>query len=148
MTDLTEESPPTEPGRSDIWIKVGGLIVACWGAVLLAAVGAFLTPFRIGSVLVPISLLLCVVGLLGLTQFAYDVSGHPWLSLIPGGIWLVISFAWSARTNEGDLVLVGQNWVATVYLFAGAITIGVAAYRMIVPRHRGVDRRLTWRRRG
>ena len=133
---MTEELPPTEPGRSDLLVKAGGLVVACWGAVLLAAVGAFLTPYRIGSVLVPISVVLVVTGILGLTQFAHEVTGHTWLSLIPGLIWLLISFGWSARTNEGDLVLVEQNWVATVYLLAGAVTIGVAAYRMIVPSRR------------
>ena len=135
---MTDELPPKDPG-SEILVRAGGLVVACWGAVLLAAIGAFLTPFRIGSVLVPISVVLVVLGLFALTQFAQDVTGHTWLSLIPGLIWLVISFGWSSRTNEGDLVLVEQNWVATVYLFAGAITLGVAAYRIIVPpRRRGL----------
>jgi fatty-acid desaturase len=132
---VTEEPPPKDPG-SEILIRAGGLAVACWGAVLLAAVGAFLTPYRIGSVLVPISVVLVVVGILGLTQFAHEVTGHTWLSLIPGLIWLLISFGWSSRTSEGDLVLVEQNWVATVYLLAGSVTIGIAAYRMIVPRRR------------
>jgi fatty-acid desaturase len=135
---VTDELPPKDPG-SEILVRAGGLVVACWGAVLLAAIGAFFTPFRIGSVLVPISVVLVVLGLVGLTQFAHDVTGHTWLSLVPGLIWLLISFWWSSRTSEGDLVLVEQNWVATVYLFAGAITIGVAAYRIIVPpRRRGL----------
>ena len=132
---MTEELPPKDPG-SEILVRAGGLMVACWGAVLLAAVGAFLTPYRIGSVLVPISVVLVVVGILGLTQFAHEVTGHTWLSLIPGLIWLIISFGWSSRTSEGDLVLIEQNWVATVYLLAGSVTIGIAAYRMIVPRRR------------
>ena len=132
---MTDELPPKHRG-SEILIRAGGLVVACWGAVLLAAVGAFLTPFRVGSVLVPISVLLVVLGIIGLTQFAHDVTGHTWLSLIPGLVWLLISFGWSSRTDEGDLVLVEQNWVATVYLFAGSITIGIAAYRMIVPSRR------------
>jgi hypothetical protein len=135
---VTDELPPKDPG-SGILIRAGGLVVACWGAVLLAALGAFLTPFRIGSVLVPISVVLVVTGLFALTQFAYDVTGHNWLSLVPGVIWLLISFGWSSRSNEGDLVLVEQNWVASVYLLAGAITIGVTAYRIIVPpRRRGL----------
>jgi hypothetical protein len=133
---VTEGLPPEKPRRSDVLVKAAGLVVACWGAVLLAAVGAFFTPYRFGSVLVPISVVLVVVGILGLTQFAHEVTGHTWLSLIPGGIWLLISFGWSSRTSEGDLVLVEQNWVALVYLLAGAVTIGIAAYRMIVPPRR------------
>jgi hypothetical protein len=133
---VTDGLPPEEPERFDVLIKAAGLVVASWGAVLLAAVGAFLTPYRFGSVLVPISVVLVVLGILALTQFAHEVTGHTWLSLLPGGIWLLVSFGWSSRTTEGDLVLVDQNWVATVYLLAGAVTIGVAAYRMIVPSRR------------
>ena len=139
---MTDEPPSPEPARSDVLVTVGGLVVACWGAVVLAAAGAFLTPFRIGPELVPISVVLVVLGILALTRFTHAVTDNPWLSLIPGGIWLVISFVWSTRTNEGDMVLVAQNWVASVYLFAGVLTIGVAGYRMIVPRRRtGLDRR-------
>jgi hypothetical protein len=117
-------------------LKIAGLVVACWGAILLAAVGAFLTPYRIGSVLVPISVVLVVAGIVAVTRFAFAVTEHAWLSLTPGLLWLVLSFSWSARTTEGDLVLVQQDWVATVYLLVGSVTIGVVAYRMIVPPRR------------
>jgi hypothetical protein len=50
--------------------------------------------------------------------------------LLPGIVWFALSFLGAERTTEGDLIL--YNWVATVYIYAGAITVGVAAYRMIV----------------
>ena len=49
-------------------------------------------------------------------------------------LWLVLSLVLSGRTSEGDLVLISTNWVATVYLLVGSVTIGVLAFRMIVPR--------------
>jgi hypothetical protein len=127
--------PPPAPKRfAEPWLKIGGIVVAAWGAVLLAAAGAFLTPFRIGSVLIPVSVLLVVAGLVVLIRFTHEVTGNVWLSLIPGVVWLLLSLAMSARTTEGDLVLVEQNWVATVYLLAGSVTIGLTAYRLFVPR--------------
>lgn len=108
-----------------------GVVVAVWGAIVVALYGAFLTPLRLGAALVPIALVLAVLGNLLLIRYAYEVSGSRWLALVPGGIWLVISFTAAGRTTEGDLVLLQSNWVATVYLFAGAGTIAVAAYRLM-----------------
>jgi hypothetical protein len=39
----------------------------------------------------------------------------------------------SSRRTEGDLLLAQSNWVATVYLFAGSITLGVMGYRLFLP---------------
>jgi hypothetical protein len=114
--------------------RVGALAVACWGAVLVALLGAFLTPYRWGAVLVPVSLLVAVAGLVAVTQFTYRVTDHAGLSLIPGVLWLIVSLVLSGRTTEGDLVLTQQNWVANVYLLVGSVTLGVLGYRMVVPR--------------
>jgi hypothetical protein len=117
-------------------LRLAGLLVACLGALLVAVLCAFLTPFRIGSFLVPVSLVLVVAGLTAVTRFAHTVTDHVGLSLIPGVLWLVLSLVLSVRTSEGDLVLISTNWVATVYLLVGSVTIGVLAFRMIVPRRR------------
>jgi hypothetical protein len=114
------------------WVLRGvGVAVAVWGAIVVALYGAFLTPLRWGTALVPVALLLAVVGNLLLIRFAYEVTGNRWLALVPGAIWLVISFTAAGRTTEGDLVLLQANWVATGYLLAGAATITVAAYRVM-----------------
>jgi hypothetical protein len=123
-------APRPEPG----WLRWVGLLVACAGAVVVTVLSAFLTPFRIGGFLVPIALVVLVVGLAAVTRFAHVVTGRAGLSLIPGGLWLVLSLVFASRTNEGDLVLSATNWVATVYLFVGSVTVGVLAFRMIIPR--------------
>jgi hypothetical protein len=130
----TRDSRPQDP--SPLWLRLVGLVVACLGGALLAIVGAFLTPYRIGSVLVPVSLVIVLVGIVALTRFAHEVTDRAGLSLLPGGVWLVLSLVLSSRTSEGDLVLTSQNWVATVYLLVGSVTLGVLAYRMIVPNRR------------
>jgi hypothetical protein len=138
-----EASPPATPASPsplwrwvDIALRVLGAAAAAWGGLMLAAYGAFITPFRIGATLVPVALPLAIVGNLALIWFAYRVTGNKFLGLLPGLIWIALSFVWSSRSTEGDLVLFDSNWVATAYLLTGAATIGVCAYRMIVPPRR------------
>jgi hypothetical protein len=134
--DSAQESTAPEP----LWLRLVGLLVAVVGAIAVALLGAFLTPLRIGSVLVPVSLVLVVAGLAVVTRFAHAVTEHIGLSLVPGVVWLVLSLVFSVRTTEGDLILISTNWVATVYLLVGSVTIGVLGYRMILPRRPGPSR--------
>jgi hypothetical protein len=138
MTEPVFTNPPSaepEP-RDPVWVRIAGLAFATMGGLVVALLGAFLTPYRIGTVLVPLSLVVVVVGLAMVTRFAHTVTGHPGLSLIPGLAWLILSLVLSGRTTEGDLVLIQQNWVASVYLLVGSVTLGVLGYRMIIGRRR------------
>jgi hypothetical protein len=127
--------PVPEP-PAPLWLKAAGTAVACLGGLLLGLAGAFLTPFRVGSVLVPVSLPLAVGGLAALVWFTYTVTEHVGLSLLPGGVWLVVSLVLSVRTDEGDLVLINQNWVASAYLLLGSVTVAAVAYALILRRRR------------
>jgi hypothetical protein len=119
--------------RLGLVIRGLGLFVGIWGGVLLAAVGALYSPFRIGGVLLPLSVLIVVAGMILLIRFTYDATGHKWLSLVPGVVWLALTVMVSSRRTEGDLLLAQANWVATAYLFAGSITLGVMGYRLFLP---------------
>jgi hypothetical protein len=131
-------TPPPPPERSsgglDILVRAGGAVVAVCGGILLAFYATFMTPYRIGTVFVPVSLVLVIVGNAALIWFAYYTTRNKFLALLPGLVWLALAFLGADRTTEGDLVLYQKNWVGTVYLFAGAGTIAVAAYRIIVPK--------------
>jgi cytochrome c oxidase subunit IV len=127
----TEQARPGSDKDGRV-LRIIGLVVAIWGAVLLSSYGAFMTPYRVGGTLVPVAILLAVGGNAGLIWYAYHVTGWRRLSLLPGIVWIVASFQWSARTGEGDLVLTTSNWVGTVYLVSGWATIFFAAYRLIL----------------
>lgn len=116
---------------TDALIRGAGLAVGVWGAIVLATYGVFITPLRVGTVLVPVAIVLAVAGNLLLIRFVYQVTGNRLLALVPGFVWIAITFAASARTTEGDLVLYQSNWVATVYLFAGSAAVTVAGYRVM-----------------
>ena len=69
----------------DAALRGAGAAVAAWGAVVLAVYGAFITPLRVGTVLVPVALVFAVVGNLMLIWFAHEVTRNRWLALVPGG---------------------------------------------------------------
>lgn len=123
------------------WLRLIALVVAGWLGVLLALFAGFLTAYRLNGWLIPVSLVFVVAGLSAMTRFTFAVTRHVWLSVLPGVVWLIVSLVLSSRTREGDLVLVQQNWVATVYLLLGSITLGVLAYRLVVPRQPVAPRR-------
>jgi hypothetical protein len=137
---VAAESPDTtgEPPRTSRWaeiaIRVAAAVIAVWAAVLLGVVGAFLTPYRIGGVLVPISVLLGVGGNVLIIWFAYRFTGSKVLGLLPGVLWVVLTMIAAGRTTERDYVLLQSNWVAITYLYGGCAAVGVCAYRLIVPR--------------
>jgi hypothetical protein len=116
--------------------RFGWLALAVWAAVLLALVGGFLTPLRVGAVLIPVSLVLVIVGNWLLVRLTYVATGAVGLSLLPALAWLVVTLVLSRRTTEGDLVLAGNNWVANVYIIVGCTAAALPAYRLINPRPR------------
>lgn len=134
-------SPPSSPALPRRWlglvemlVRVGGLVVGVWGGILLACYATFMTPYRIGTAFVPVSVLLVIVGNAALIWFTYYTTRNKFLGMLPGLVWIALSFLGADRTTEGDLVLYQKNWVGTVYLFAGAGTIAILAYRLIVPK--------------
>jgi hypothetical protein len=117
----------------DLSLRVTGGVVSLWGGGLLAVKGAFLIPFRVGTVLVPVSVFLAVAGNAVLVWFARRTTRHRFLTVAPGLVWLAVTFFALDRTTEGDLVLYQQNWVSMVYLLAGAATVAYLGYRALVP---------------
>jgi hypothetical protein len=125
---------PTTLRALDLALQVAGLIVAVALAVVVAIYGAFLTPYRVGTTLVPVSLLIGIVGNFASIWLAYRVTGRKLLSLLPGAVWIVLTFLASTKTREGDLLLISSDWVASAYLLAGPLGIVIAAYVLFRPR--------------
>ncbi len=130
-----DEATPTTRAV-DIGLRVVGTLLAVVLAGLIAVIGAFLTPFRVGTTLVPISLVIEVVGNVGVIWFAYQVTRNRLLALLPALVWVVLSFLAARKTTEGDLVLIGSDWVASAYLLLGPTAIAVCAYRLFLPSRR------------
>jgi hypothetical protein len=124
---------PTAPAWIDPALRVAGGVIAVWGALLLAVLGEFLTPFRIGSTLIPISLAIAIGGPAVVMWFGYETTGHKLGVILPGLAWVAAIIPAVDNTAEGDFVLT-QQWVAILYLLLSPLVAAVVGYRLLAPR--------------
>jgi hypothetical protein len=90
----------------------------------------------IHTVRVPVSVVLAVGGNIALIWLGWRLTRHRFLALVPGLIWAAVALVSANETREGDLALASNNWVALVFLLSGSVTVGFAAYRLILTRPR------------
>ena len=104
-----------------------GVLISLFG-VGLALVEAFLVPLRVGTVPLPICVLLVVAGNAGLTKLAVRQTGSIVCGVLQPALWLAVIIALSVPRAEGDLVVPGSV-TGLVFLFAGAVAgaYGVAS---------------------
>jgi hypothetical protein len=131
------EPPAGRPARQpsqfgELATRIGGTLVGMVGALFTALIEIFLTPLRVGTALVPVSLLLVVICNYLIAWFTFRTTTHIGLATLPGVVWLVVTFLAARKTTEGDLLLTGDNWVATVLLIGGLIVYAAALYRLIL----------------
>jgi hypothetical protein len=114
-----DAAPPWSPAQRG-WAYALVLLLT----VLLALWGAFLVPFRVGSTLVPVSLVIAVVGNVLVGRAASRLAGSSG-ALATGGVWLALVLLLSTRRAEGDVVVPGST-VGMGFLLAGALASAVA----------------------
>jgi Family of unknown function (DUF6113) len=120
--------------RGDLTLRVLGALVAMAGGLVTAVLEVFLAPLRLGTVRLPLSLVLAVLGNLVLVWFTYRVTEKRAAIALPAVVWIVVMVLASGRTSEGDLLLTGDNWVGLLTILGGTIAFAGGAYRLIVPR--------------
>jgi hypothetical protein len=113
-----------------------GVLVAVAGAAL-AVVEAFLVPLRIGSVPVPVCVLMAVVGNAGLARLAGRWTGSVVGAAVPPLLWLLVVIVLSVPRAEGDLIVPG-TLTGLVFLFAGAVAGAYGVGSSIARRPRAV----------
>jgi len=141
MTLTPVESPaePAEPAERrespalDLLIKISGVVIAVVAAVLSGLLEIFLAPLRAGGFLLGLAVVIAVVGNYAIAWFAHTTVGRRWAVAPPWVIWTALMlFAAGVRTDEGDYLIAGDNWVALVMILVGSLTFAVYAYRMIL----------------
>ncbi|MFV2100027.1 hypothetical protein [Micromonospora sp. LOL_024] len=130
-----QEQQPYRPGplrrTLDIGLRVaGGVLVLAAGAVS-AVLELLLAPLRIGGYLIGVVVLVAVAANVVLSWFAVEMVGRRWAVALPALPWVAIMIAAADRTDEGDVLLVG-NWVGLTLVVAGAMTFAVMAFRSIL----------------
>jgi len=105
-------------------VRAGGLALIGLLTVLLGLWGAFLIPFRIASVLVPLSWVVALVGNTALGVAAGRLGGKPAI-VVAGGLWLALAFVLGGRRPEGDLIVTGST-IGLGFLLLGAVGSALA----------------------
>jgi len=137
---LTPVQSPAEPPQErreshalDVLIKVCGVVISVVAAVLSGLLEIFLAPLRAGGIPLGVAVVLAVVGNFAIAWFAHTTVGRRWAVAPPWVIWTALMlFAAGVRTDEGDYLIAGDNWVALVMILIGSLTFAIYAYRMIL----------------
>jgi hypothetical protein len=132
---------PPPPSESvivlDVVLRVFGVPLAFAGGVMTAALALLLVPLRLGSfgwpdgggvaaLRVPVAIVVAVAGNLFLVWFARNATGLRWFALLPGAGWFTVVVLALRTTTEGDRLLVPDDWVGSLTLFGGTITLVIA----------------------
>ena len=125
-----EPPAPARPGRAadPLTARVAAGVLISLFSVGLALVEAFLVPLRVGTVPLPICVLLAVAGNVVLTKLAVRQTGSVVVGVLQPVLWLLVVVVLSLPRAEGDLIVPGSA-TGLVFLFAGAVAgaYGVAS---------------------
>jgi hypothetical protein len=126
-------SPPRERPSLDRAIRIAGLVIAVLAAILSGLLELFFTTLRVDGFPIGASILMAVVGNAAIAWFAVTTTGRRWALGPPWALWtLMMLFAAGVRTDEGDYLLGGNDYVALVMILAGSLTFAVYSYRTIL----------------
>jgi hypothetical protein len=135
----TEAPAPVEhrpSAAADRAVRAAGVVVALLATVVTAVAELYLTPLRVGGVPIGVAIVVAAVANWALAWFAVTTTARRWALGPPWILWtLIMLFAAGVRTDEGDYLLSGNDWVALVMILVGSLSFAVCAYRAIL--HRG-----------
>ncbi len=129
----------TKPGYERLLV-IGGAVVGILGGAFSGIIEAFYSPLMAGTVRVPLSPVLALVGNVALVWFTYRVTLRVRLALLPGLAWfavMVLSLTGTTgtgRTTEGDVIFTGDNWMALLLIVGGSLAWGIAGGALIMSR--------------
>ncbi|MGC5288140.1 hypothetical protein [Micromonospora sp. DT231] len=136
MTVLDDEDAPPPAGPPprllDLGLRLAGAVVVVVAGVLSGVLELLLATVRVGGQLIGVSALLAVGANIVLSWFAHEAVGRRWAVALPAVPWFALMAVAAIRTNEGDLLLAGDNWVGLAMIVAGAMTFAVMGFRQIL----------------
>ncbi len=135
-TGDTPAGTPTALARAaDRALRVVGGILAVAMALLTGLLELYLSPLRAGGVLLGVAAIVAVPVNIGLAWFAQQAVGTRFAFGWPWVAWTLLMFVASGvRTDEGDQLLAGDNWVGLLLILAGSVAFAGYAYRVVLNR--------------
>ncbi len=130
---------PSAGGRPPALLArvAGGLLILA-ATLLVALVEAFYVPLRLGTVRLPVSAAIAVACHPALIWGMRAATMSNLAMCTPLALWLAVLLPLSLRRADGDLIITGDNWVATVLLFGGTLLfVGSLAMMLRLGSRRG-----------
>ncbi|MFY1689980.1 hypothetical protein [Plantactinospora sp. WMMB782] len=130
--------PPPPAGPSavyravDLVLRVVGGAVAVAAAAVTAVLELILSTWRVGGMLIGVSVLVTVLANVALGWFAPRAVGRRWALALPAVVWFALMVLAAGGTAEGDVLIAADNWVGLVMIFAGSVTFAVMGFRMLM----------------
>lgn len=141
-----EPAPAGPPARRrrELPLRVLGGLLALAGGLAGGLLAVLLAPLRVadaadlpalgmlfeglagtqlGAVRVPVAVTVAVAGNLLLVWFASAATGVRWGPLLPALGWGAVIWAATRITEEGDRLLVPDDWVGLFTLFSGTVVL-------------------------
>ena len=117
---------PDVPGASSAPTNglavVAGMVLYLLVAVLAAVLEVLLVPVRVGTVVVPVTVVLAAVTMVALPALASGATGRTLGAFVPVGAWIVTVVVLSQARPEGDVLLLGS--APLVYVTYAMLAIG------------------------
>jgi hypothetical protein len=133
-------TPATAKALPPAWLAWVGALLAVALSIVSSVWEAFLTPLsyqwsnggHLHSVRLPAAVVLAVIGNAALVWFTRTLTGRTIVVLAPAVAWIIPMLFATDRTREGDWVVLPNNWVGLLTIFAGATTFAVALFRLLL----------------
>lgn len=121
---VPEQRVPPDP----LVLRIAAGLLVTVASVGLAVVESFLVPLRVGSIPLPLCVVLAVAGNVLLTRLAGRQTGSILAAALQPALWLLTVVVLSLPRPEGDVIVAGTV-TALVFLFAGSVAgaYGIAA---------------------
>lgn len=141
-SEAVQAEAPDERGLAGVW--VGGVAVCCASAALAGLIEVLLAPFYVGSVLVPVAVVLAIASNIALPIISRTLVDSVLAAAAPVVVWVAVVLVLSLPRPEGDVLLPGGKGgqLAVSYammllgVLAGVITAAVAGRRRQAPSRR------------
>jgi hypothetical protein len=120
------DPPAAPPASASGWLDWAGVGLVALSAALAALLEALLVPYYVGSVVVPIAVVLAVVSNVWLPRLARQLVPTTLAMATPFLTWLIVMVGFGVLARpEGDVILPGGSgavhWVTYGVLLGGAL---------------------------